>query len=84
MKSVNTRNFRDQLVKDCCIAFYDPYFLKKLDSKPNLIGCKNGVFDIDAGVFCDCRPTDYLTFSTNVEYLTGVIHDMPQYHSTPS
>ena len=79
MKSVNTRNFRDQLVKDCCIAFYDPGFLKKLDSKPNLIGCKNGVFDIDAGVFRDGCPTDYLTFSTNVDYLDLDIHAMPQY-----
>ena len=38
MKSANTRHFRDAPVKDCCIAFYDPDFMNRLDSKPNLIG----------------------------------------------
>ena len=79
IKRVNTRQFRDPLVKDCCATFHDPAFLSKLNSKPNLIGCKNGVFDIDAGEFRPGKPTDYLTFSTNVDYLVEDIHDRLEY-----
>ena len=79
IKRLNTRQFRDPLVKDCCVAFYDPAFLLKLNSKPNLIGCKNGVFDIDEGLFRDGRPTDYLTFTTNVNYLVEDIERRPEY-----
>ena len=83
IRKINTRHYRDPLVKDCCATFYDPDFLNKLDSLPGLIGCKNGVFDIDKGEFRDGRPTDYLTFSTNIKYLDptiyGDIHENPAY-----
>ena len=41
------------------------------------------MFDIDKGEFRDGRPTDYLTFSTNIKYLDptiyGDIHENPAY-----
>ena len=78
IKKVNQSQYRKHLVHDCKIAFKDVSFRQKLDSKPNLIGCKNGVYDIDTGEFRDGRPTDYLTLSTHVNYLTEPFHERPE------
>ena len=72
IKKINQRVFRKHIVDDCMITFEDTDFLKKLDSKPNLIGCKNGVYDLDDQSFGRGRPTDYLTMNTGRNFLVDV------------
>jgi P4 family phage/plasmid primase-like protien len=64
---MNTR-FKETLVKECASLFYDKDFEQKLDSNIHLIGCENGVYDLQAGSFREGRPDDYITLSTKNEY----------------
>jgi phage/plasmid-associated DNA primase len=70
---VNKRNFRDTLVKDCAITFYDPIFLRSLNTKTHLVACKNGVYDLTAAEFRSGKPSDYLTFTTHRNFVTGML-----------
>jgi len=40
-----------------------------LDDNPMLLGCKNGVWDLARGVFRPGQPTDFISMSTNIEYI---------------
>lgn len=44
-------------------------FWSRLNSKTNLLGFKNGIFDLDTMEFRDGKPTDYVSFSTNYNYI---------------
>lgn len=61
--------FKDHVMKECAEMFYQDRFEEKLNSKINLIGFENGVYDLDADEFRDGRPDDYLTFSTRNDYV---------------
>ena len=73
IEDTNKRQFRDTLVKDCAITFYDQDFLKSLNTKTNLVACKNGVYDFSTGEFRNGNPKDYLTLSTQRTFLTGLL-----------
>ena len=38
--------FKEKMMKECANKFHDPHFSKKLDSKNNLIGFENGVYEL--------------------------------------
>lgn len=46
----------------------DPGFLPLLDSNKRLIGCKNGVLDMNTKEFRDGRPDDYISLCTNIHF----------------
>ena len=69
MGDINKRKFREVLVRDCAITFYDPIFLKSLNTKTHLVACKNGVYDLTAAEFRSGKPSDYLTFSTHRNFV---------------
>jgi len=48
---------------------YDPFFYENLDSNPYLLGFKNGVYDFQSMNFRPSTENDYVTFSTNYEYI---------------
>ncbi len=50
----------------------DPTFVERLDSKVNLLGFDNGVYDLDAAQFRGGRPEDGITFSVGYEYTPNV------------
>ena len=68
LEKLNTRKFRDCLVKDCTITFLDREFVSRLNTKPNLVACSNGVYDLDVGQLRAGKPSDYLTFSTHRKF----------------
>jgi len=60
--------FKDNIMKECREQFYLEKFEERLDSRCNLIGFENGVYDLDVDEFRDGRPEDYISFSTGTEY----------------
>ena len=60
---------KKNIMQEAKDLFYDPEFYERLDSNPYLLGCKNGVIDFKAKVFRKGRPDDYITKSTNINYV---------------
>lgn len=60
------RRFRDRLMKDA--ASVKPIPASLFDSKPYLINCINGTYDLEKMVFREHDWHDYLTMKTNIEY----------------
>lgn len=68
-QKLKTTNFKDNVMKECAEMFYIEKFEEKLDSNCNLIGFENGVYDLDAQEFREGRPEDFVSFSTNINYI---------------
>ena len=49
--------------------FYDGDFMEKLDTNPYLLCFNNGVMDFKDKEFRDGRPDDYISLSTNINYV---------------
>lgn len=64
--------FQKQLLDMATILFMNEEFDTLLDSKENLIGFTNGIYDLDEDIFRDGRPEDYVSKSTKLEY-TNVV-----------
>jgi hypothetical protein len=60
---------KNNIIKECSVMFYYEKFEDKLDSNVNLIGFKNGVYDLELMEFRDGRPDDYISFCTNIDYI---------------
>lgn len=60
--------FKDSVMKECRVLFFDKDFAKKLDENKHLIAFNNGVFDTLTQSFRDGRPEDYISFCTEIEY----------------
>lgn len=62
-----------KILNDICkyveVLVNDDDAYEKLDENPNLIGFNNGVYDMKTGEFRDGKPDDYLTYTTNYDYL---------------
>jgi P4 family phage/plasmid primase-like protien len=66
---LKTTAFKDNIIKECKELFYVPKFEEKLDDYCHLIGFKNGVYDLDELEFREGRPDDFISFSTNINYV---------------
>lgn len=60
--------FKKSVMDECKELFLDETFAKKLDENKNLIAFANGVFDATTMEFRDGKPSDYISFSTNISY----------------
>jgi P4 family phage/plasmid primase-like protien len=60
--------YKKALITECQTLFLDKDFSEKIDSKPNLLAFDNGVYDLDAGVFRDGQPDDYVSMSCGYDY----------------
>jgi P4 family phage/plasmid primase-like protien len=60
---------KSALLRECSELFYQEKFEDKLDCYPNLIGFKNGVYDLETMEFRDGHPDDYISFSTHTNYI---------------
>jgi P4 family phage/plasmid primase-like protien len=60
---------KDKIMKEAAAIFYDPDFIKNMDSNKYLMCFNNGVIDFKNKVFRDGYPQDYITKSTNIDYI---------------
>jgi P4 family phage/plasmid primase-like protien len=49
--------------------FSEQNFSENIDTNPHLLCCKNGVWDFKEKVFRDGKPEDYISMSTNIDYI---------------
>lgn len=59
--------FKNNVMAECLELFYvsQQEFYDKLDERKELIGFRNGVYDLDMGYFRDGMPEDMISMSTN-------------------
>jgi P4 family phage/plasmid primase-like protien len=71
MNRLKDTPFKANIMTECKEVFYDKerIFLDKLDSYNYLIGFKNGVYDLKRDEFRTGRPEDYISKSTNINYV---------------
>lgn len=60
--------FQEKLMKICKYMFHDESFYSKLDRNKMLFGCENGVLDLEAKIFREGRPDDYISKTCKVFY----------------
>jgi phage/plasmid-associated DNA primase len=70
ISELKTVKFHKKLIEMCQMNMHDPQFHRKRDENRYLLGCENGVIDLEFLVFRDGRPDDYVTFSTGLYYQT--------------
>ena len=61
---------KKDILTECKNIFYDSKFEEKLDSNIYLIGFKNGVYDLQQGIFREGRSDDYITKVFDHDYIT--------------
>jgi P4 family phage/plasmid primase-like protien len=60
---------KNNIMREARELFYDKDFLEKQDENNNLMCYNNGVFDFTENVFRSGKPEDYITKSTNIDYV---------------
>ena len=71
MSRLKDTSFKNNLMTELIELFYDreKTFLDKLDANNNLLGFTNGVYDLKKEEIRKGRPEDYVSLSTNIEYI---------------
>ena len=62
--NLKNSTYKDKIIRECIHIFYDPEFDEKINSKLNLIGFDNGVFDLSTMTFRMGAPDDFITVTT--------------------
>ena len=62
-------SFKESLMRECAELFYIEKFEEKLDSNSDLLCFENGVYDLAMDEFREGRPEDYISFTTNINYI---------------
>ena len=67
---------KNNIVRESMELFFDSDFVKNMDTNKQLLCFNNGVVDFKQKVFRDGYPQDYITKSTNIDYIeAGDIKD---------
>lgn len=66
---LSNNDFVKKVMEECTYIFRDSDFLNQLDRNPYLIGFKNGIYDLENNIFRDGVPNDYMSKSTNINYI---------------
>lgn len=60
--------FKDSVMKECKVLFFDKDFAKKLDENKHLIAFNNGIYDTLVQKFRPGQSDDCISFCTNIDY----------------
>ena len=73
-KNLREMTFKNNVISELVNLYYDDQFNDNKDESRKLLGFKNGVYDFDNMIFRDGRPEDYITMSTNINYVQYDAH----------
>lgn len=62
-------SFKKKIMEEAKNLFYDPDFFERLDENHDIIGFKDGVYDLKLHKFRKGQPDDYLSLSTKVNFI---------------
>ena len=70
-KKLKQSAFKNNVMREAADLFYkeEPKFYEKLDTNPYLLCFNNGVFDFTERCFRQGRPDDYVSMTTNINYV---------------
>lgn len=68
-KLLNGMAFKKDIISELLHLYFKRDFLDKLDDNNDLIGFNNGIYDLKNEYFRNGRPEDYISFSTNTNYI---------------
>lgn len=68
VKDLKNVPYKNNIMSSSADLFYDDQFVNKLDENREIIGCPNGVYELDTGIFRPGKPEDFITLSTKVKY----------------
>lgn len=66
---IRSSSFKKSVLEELLILYYDPTFISKLDEARHLVCFDNGVLDMNSMIFRQGRPEDYISLSTNINYI---------------
>ena len=75
-KNIHNANYKEKLLSELHKLYYNEYFFNNLDSNKNLICFNNGVFDLEKMELRNGRPDDYISLSTNINYIPYDINNI--------
>jgi P4 family phage/plasmid primase-like protien len=75
INKLKTNSSKKSIIDECKTLFYYKDFENKLDVNPYLIGFNNGIYDLNANIFREGRPDDYVTMTTGTDYQTFDVDD---------
>jgi phage/plasmid-associated DNA primase len=77
-KKLKDTTYKNKVMVEMSVLFFDPYFLGKLDDNPELLVCKNGVLDVKLGSLRPGVPDDFCSKTTNIEFPTHYTSNSPE------
>ena len=72
MFTLKKTNDKNNIMREAMELFYDDDFIKNMNNKKHLLGFNNGVIDFNTKEFRDGYPDDYITMTTNINYIPFV------------
>ena len=84
VNSLKSAPYKSNIMKECQEVFYDKRFREKLDTNPALFPFKNGVYDLISNIFRPCRPEDFISKTSPIDYKEfneddDEVHDVFEY-----
>jgi len=68
IKDLKMMPYISHIINACAFKFHDPEFVSKLDEDRTLLGCPNGVYELETGIFRPGKPEDFISLSTKAKY----------------
>ena len=66
---LKTTSWKNNIMKEAKELFYDKDFINKVDANPYLLGFNNYVVDFKNKIYRKGKPEDFITKSTNIDYI---------------
>lgn len=68
IKDLKMMPYISHIINACAYKFHDPDFVSKLDEDRTLLGCPNGVYELETGTFRLGKPEDFISLNTKAKY----------------